>query len=473
MPTMTTRAPRRHLPLHPPSVRDEGIHVDTVLTRLRGGTFSPTVGRVRFDDGQVALTDVIRLTPDVDAYSLDYHGESPRHVGHYRVADWSEASRASLARCEREVVWILAHSYPTIDTATLSAQLRSAGYAIGPADIPIHEAIAATQAALWHFTDGLRLDRSAIGDIDTTVDGSASPVRTWDPRAGTRVAPNAPAVFTAQVAGTPLVTSYTVDLASTVPDDLELRLERSVDGRVWQAVATSSVFPAKSGVRGSQGLRVKKGLGAGATTWRSTHGRAIGYGHYRVVAQTTSTTADVVFASIGIDFADAAAGSNPTRVVQLSDYLREGARRAARGEADVLRGPRSVLRTDLDGIGSFSLDPHAVGACSVTARSETGDVLTVLDERGDAVTVLEGGERFFIGDLPLASRGRIHLDIDVLLGWTHRGRLLQATSPAADRTYTTLGLATRSQAPRTRIRRSITWRSATASEPAVPARLAL
>lgn len=469
---MTTRAPRRHLSLHTPSVRDEDIHVDTVLTRLRGGTFSPTVGRVRFDDGHVALTDVIRLTPDVDAYSLDYHGESPRHVGHYRVADWSEAPRASIARCESEVVWILAHSYPTIDTATLSAQLRSAGYAIGPADIPIHEAIAATQAALWHFTDGLQLDRSTLGGIDTTPGGSTSPARMWDPRAGTRIAPNAPAVFTARVSGAPLVTSYTVDLASAVPDDLELSLERSIDGRTWNVVATSTVSPARSGVRGPQGLRVTKGLGAGATTWRSMHGRAVGYGHYRVVARTASTTADVIFASIGIDFADGAAGSNPTRVVQLSDYLREGARRAARGDADVLQGPRSVLRTDHDGIGAFALDPHAVGAFSVTARSDAGDALPVLDERGRKVTALEGGERFFIGGLPLTPRGRILLDIDVLLGWTHRGRLLQGTSPAADRTYTTLGLATRSKAPRTRIQRSITWRSAAASESAAPARLA-
>ncbi|PJE20383.1 MAG: TQXA domain-containing protein, partial [Mycobacterium sp.] len=41
------------------------------MTRYRGGTYSHTVDKIVFTDGSTARTDLIRLNPNLQAYSLD------------------------------------------------------------------------------------------------------------------------------------------------------------------------------------------------------------------------------------------------------------------------------------------------------------------------------------------------------------------------------------------------------------------
>ena len=60
-----------------------------LLTRYRGGTYSHTVDRVVFSDGTTARTDLIRLHPNVDAYSLDFTGIAPHIPSRYRLGTWS------------------------------------------------------------------------------------------------------------------------------------------------------------------------------------------------------------------------------------------------------------------------------------------------------------------------------------------------------------------------------------------------
>src|SRR6201987_3440389 len=107
----------------------------THLTRYRGGTYSHTVDRVVFIDGSWARTDLIRLNPNVPAYSLDFTGVSPHHPSRYQPGTWSELSHLHASGKEAEVDWILRHSYPLLPTAELSRRLRDAGYPIGPANI--------------------------------------------------------------------------------------------------------------------------------------------------------------------------------------------------------------------------------------------------------------------------------------------------------------------------------------------------
>ncbi|HEY0227213.1 MAG TPA: TQXA domain-containing protein, partial [Mycobacterium sp.] len=59
------------------------------LTRYRGGTYSHTVDRIVFTDGTTARTDLIRLHPNVDAYSLDFTGIAPHLPSSYRLGTWS------------------------------------------------------------------------------------------------------------------------------------------------------------------------------------------------------------------------------------------------------------------------------------------------------------------------------------------------------------------------------------------------
>ncbi len=64
----------------------------TSMTRYRGGTYSHTVEKIIFIDGNWARTDLIRLNPNVPAYSLDFTGVSPRHPSRYQLGTWSELS---------------------------------------------------------------------------------------------------------------------------------------------------------------------------------------------------------------------------------------------------------------------------------------------------------------------------------------------------------------------------------------------
>ena len=120
----------------------------TRMTRYRGGTYSSTVDTVVFADGTSARTDLIRLNPNIDAYSLDFHGVSPRHLSHYREVGWWAARRPSAIRWQTEITRILAAGYPFRSTAELTRRLTAAGYDLGAAEIRPHEAIAATQAAI-------------------------------------------------------------------------------------------------------------------------------------------------------------------------------------------------------------------------------------------------------------------------------------------------------------------------------------
>lgn len=69
--------------------------------------------------------------------------------------------------------WIVSHSYPSVDLTELSADLPAVTLEEG-------QAIAATQAALWHVLDGVELDREAgnapavVALYDFLVEGSDS-----------------------------------------------------------------------------------------------------------------------------------------------------------------------------------------------------------------------------------------------------------------------------------------------------------
>src|SRR5262245_61446732 len=86
------------------------------MMRYRGGTYSHTVDTIVFTDGTSARTDLIRLNPNLDAYSLDFAGIAPTHPSPYRLGTWAALPRSSSpARTrtrEAEVSWILQHSFP-------------------------------------------------------------------------------------------------------------------------------------------------------------------------------------------------------------------------------------------------------------------------------------------------------------------------------------------------------------------------
>ena len=89
-----------------------------------------------FTDGTSARTDLIRLNPNIEAYSLDFTGIAPTRPSRYRADSWSAVPHLQARAHEAEVDWILRNSFPTLSTSEISRRLRAAGYPLGPATSP-------------------------------------------------------------------------------------------------------------------------------------------------------------------------------------------------------------------------------------------------------------------------------------------------------------------------------------------------
>lgn len=287
---LTAPAPARGVPaLDPPGARERPASPLTGLSRVRGGTFSATVDLVRFTGGLVAHTDLIRLTPNVDAYSLDFDGTSPRQLSHYREVPWWHAPvRATALWWKQEIAQILVNGYPRVATGELTRRLRTAGYPIGSGEVREHEAIAATQAAIWRLTDGLELDTQPLDEpvrVNARI-GEHPSARSVVRDAGTlgwhtQVPAGEPVYLELELARQPELESFSfVVNARTGRHDVRVHLERSLDGRTWHPVSHSSLR-----LPPLRGRRVHQRLGSGSTLAHAgaASGRR-GYRHYRLAA---------------------------------------------------------------------------------------------------------------------------------------------------------------------------------------------
>ncbi len=219
----------------------------TRMTRYRGGTYSHTVDSIAFADGTSARTDLIRLNPNLQAYSLDFTGIAPHLPSRYRLGTWSALAHLRARACEAEVDWILRHSFPMRTTTELSHQMRQAGYPLGAANISEHEAIAGTQAAIWNLTNGLDLDTRPL-NVPVAQHRAPGPVITFE------------------FDGQPQLGGYSLWTASDTA--VGIVLQKSADGIVWQDISGSQLtaHPGKG--------RHQRTLGVGSTLSASSHGRA-------------------------------------------------------------------------------------------------------------------------------------------------------------------------------------------------------
>ncbi len=343
------------------------------MTRYRGGTYSHTVGTVVFTDGTSARTDLIRLNPNIEAYSLDFRGVAPTTPSRYHADTWSAVPHLQARAHEAEVAWILRNSYPAISTTTLSDDLRAAGYALGRRNISEHEAIAGTQAAIWYLTNGLCLDDQPL-NVPARIANSAGAVHVeFD---GER-----------QLAG------YAAEVSTH--DGATLTLQKSHDGQHWHDVAASAVtVPAGGG-------RISKLLGVGATVAHQGPGRrAGGYRHYRLVIAGDATIAGLTFR-----LNESRLYRNAEPVVHLYNYLLKGAS-AARRAAVV----PTLVTADAgvhDGlVGPFRLDTPGVAA----VRSSDGYEVV----RADGATVTKfvaPQEEFFLRSASEADAATLTVEI--------------------------------------------------------------
>lgn len=345
---------RAHSPIPVSVSRRERAGTGARLTRYRGGTYSSTVETVAFVDGSTARTDLIRLNPNVAAYSLDFCAAAPTRPAPYRTDAWSALPNPRAGDFEAEVAWILRNSYPNVGTAELSRRLRDAGYTETAANIAEHEAIAATQAAIWFFTNDLHLDNQPLNVPKHVVRESES--------------------ITFEFDGTPQLGGYTVEAGARVT----VALQKSVDGRVWQRVTASGLAVPGPG-------SYRKAFGVGATTSQTRPGsRGTGYRFYRlIVTEGSIEDAEVTFWLQG-----ARHYRNADRIVQLYNYLLAGARWAGRRtSAPELSAAAATVVADR--VGPFRL--HADRAADLAV-----DNGLLVDADGAPLDTVEPGGQFWL-----------------------------------------------------------------------------
>ena len=347
------------------------------MTRYRGGTYSHTVDTIVFTDGSTARTDLIRLNPNVEAYSLDFTGHAPTRPSHYRAANWAAVPHLRTRAHEAEVGWILRNSFPAVTTAELSRRLRSVGYPLGPANIAEHEAIAATQAAIWRFTNDLELDNRPRN----------VPVVEWRGADGI--------VF--EFDGEPELGGYTVELVSRTA--VTLLLQKSADGVAWRDVTASGL-----NVQAGRGTH-RKALGVGSTVAQSRHGRSgQGYRYYRLVVLGDAA---VVVGAVRFWLNGASTYRNSDRIVHLYDYLLAGARRT-RGQATAVQLVADDATFEDGLVGPLRLETTDDAALAVSQG-------VIVDADGIELTgTVQAGVEFYIRPRPGAD-----------------GVLLTATVPAS------------------------------------------
>ena len=341
------------------------------MTRYRGGTYSHTVDKIVFADGSSARTDLIRLNPNLDAYSLDYTGIAPHRPSRYRLGTWSALPHldARGGEVEVEVDWILRNSFPVRSTAELSRHLRQAGYPLGAANISEHEAIAAAQAAIWYFTNDMALDTQPL-NVPVSVDRGPGPIITFE------------------FDGQPQLGGYSLWMTSDA--GASLKLQRSADSVVWQDISGSQLT-ADAG----EGRRYQRTLGVGSTLSASSHGGGgRGYHYYRLV--TTTETAAPAIDHVRFWLTGTGHYRNADRVVHLYNYLLTGARKAL---GDTLSKPDLAHLVDAQAIA----EPELVGPFQVpiplTLSVTEGNAL--VDAFGSGINgIVQPGTDFYLRPAP-------------------------------------------------------------------------
>ncbi|QIK84077.1 TQXA domain-containing protein [Sanguibacter sp. HDW7] len=414
---------------------------------------SATESTVIWSDGTTSPTDLFRVSAtdgsSADAYSVDLTrnrliGENRR----YTETDWVEGGNPAAHDNEAEIAWILAHSYPRVSTSTLSDRLRTADPSFGTANVRTWNAIAATQAALWHFSDDARLDTTRLGvprtvTADSTGAGDAADLVSSDPAAGWR-GTSETAALTITLPYRTRLTSYTVTTleggsAGSAP--AVWRLQRSTTGAdgTWVDVSTSSVSLSGSDrFPGGEARSRTQNLGSSAT-----YGDGTGYRFYRLLVTATGDGSPVELGSVR--FGTPVPSVNEPQVLALYEHLVAGANAAATGylapdpTVDVVVPAAATVAHD-GRVGPFSLEGSRARVVATADGGRLG--VGIIDADGRPVGPdLAAGTSFYLTPGDLAGRERYDgadVSVSLEITGTYRDRLAARALTTSDGTRETL-----------------------------------
>ncbi len=114
--------------------------------------------RIRWADGTTSETELVRLDEQLPGYALVpgsstlSYSEIPWRDSGWHASEWS-------------LTQVLAQGYGRVGIDELRRRLRRAGYATAAEELTIHDAVAGTQAAVWHITSGRELDARHVNPV--------------------------------------------------------------------------------------------------------------------------------------------------------------------------------------------------------------------------------------------------------------------------------------------------------------------
>ncbi|MGW1988532.1 thioester domain-containing protein [Embleya sp. NPDC001921] len=217
-------------------------HADADSTKLRfRGHVDDTEGSVRLKGHPfgvqtelMILSQERRGTPEVLVYCIDLD-TTVRDDAEYREGTWGESWLNDTAKVAK-INWVLNNSYPK--TSDLNALAKTAGLPLHERkgkkfyDLDAAEAVAATQAAIWHYSNGVDASSGNGEDVNALyayLTGPANKGESTEPGASLELSPttksgndgDTPGVgpITVKTSGTDPVA---VKLDGTVPDGASL-----------------------------------------------------------------------------------------------------------------------------------------------------------------------------------------------------------------------------------------------------------
>ena len=354
------------------------------------------------------------------------------------------------------MTWLLQHSYPQRTVAQLTADARAAGINPATGNVKNWSAIAATQAAIWHHTNGAELDVTRYADptaalASSTADGFDATALVTGSGAGWRAGVPGEATIDLTFPAPVELRSFSVtslDGGTQGSTPTAWRLQRTVDGTTWSDVPTSGTSYAFAG--GDAQTRATT-LGASAT-----YG---GYSRYRLVLAGAADPGSPVeiggvqFSGFGVfgnqPNLQLREYANESEVVHLYRYLLAGAEAGAATPAPwtaELTAPETTFLRErtTDVVGPLTYDGDS--AARVTATGPDG--VQLLGTQDGALVdelVLSPGETFWLFPGEGEEAEVVLTAVGSAQNWVSARALngTQRSSGAETLTLTQLGIASR------------------------------
>jgi TQXA domain-containing protein len=177
---------------------EEGIDVAT-----SGGTIGTSLFNLKLEDGTVLTT-----------YCIDFETRI-RGGAWYREDDWANYPGKGEFAAPAKVHWILQHAYPALSAEELGA-------AAGVEGLNQRDALGATQAAIWHFSNGVNLkdegNSEAVRAVYTYLIENAEELpQTAEPAPALSITPGTASGTAGETVGEFLIETN----ASAIPVDLQ------------------------------------------------------------------------------------------------------------------------------------------------------------------------------------------------------------------------------------------------------------